>query len=57
MRKLDEKKILDIIETRKERNATRHIFQDVNREAFVSALLETDFKKYDTTIWSRRDFF
>jgi molecular chaperone HtpG len=56
-KQLTEKIITDVIENRINRNGGRQIWEIVNKPLFIEALQDTNFKKYDTTIWSRRDLY
>ncbi len=53
-------KVEEFIESRLQRNNNEdieHLFWDkINKEELISTILKTNFIKYDTTIWFRRDW-
>lgn len=58
---LDKSKIEEFIESRFQRNNNRDIerivWSRVDKQELISVILKTDFIKYDTTIWYRREWF
>ncbi|MCD6019084.1 MAG: Chaperone protein HtpG [Bacteroidetes bacterium] len=58
---LDAAKVEEYIDSNFKRNNIRDlekiVWNKVNKQELISTILKTDFIKYDTTIWYRRDMF
>lgn len=59
---LNKSKIEEYIESRFQRNNNNRdiekiVWSKINKEELVSTILKTNFIKYDTTIWFRRDLY
>jgi hypothetical protein len=58
---LDKSKVEEFIESRFQRNNNRDldkiVWSRVNKEELISTILKTNFIKYDTTIWYRREMY
>lgn len=58
---LDKSKIEELIESRFEKNKNRDlntiVWNRIDKDELVATILKTDFIKYDTTIWHRREMY
>ena len=58
---LDKSKIEELIESRFQRNNNRDldkiVWSRIDKDELITTILKTDFIKYDTTVWFRREMY